>query len=284
MGAEIEMVNLHDVKIYPCDGCESCTMRVTQGKSPDCIHKGSDDMDLVMDRFLKADGIIIAVPSFVLQPQGIYKIFIDRWLPYEIAFLLEAKIIDRPPQRVAALITVGGSTQSWMSLTLPALQMSMFMQSIKVVDQMMATRVARPGQVLLKPHYVSRARKLGENLVTAMKTPYDKVEWLGDEGWCPVCHSNVMIQGQPQWDGKQYDVECGMCGAGGSLVIKNGKAGFVLAQDGMEKCRIFSDGRRNHFYEIQETHKEAFMNLDKIKGLGQKYKDFIVPAIRSGLK
>jgi multimeric flavodoxin WrbA len=237
-------------------------------------------MDLVMDQFLKADGVIVSVPTFVLQPQGIYKIFIDRWLPYEIAFLLEAKIIDKPPQRVAALITVGGSTQSWMSLTLAALQMSMFMQSIKVVDQMMATRVARPGHVLLKPEFIARARRLGENLVTAMKMPYDQVRWLGDEGWCPVCHSNVMIQGRPQWDGKQYDIECGMCGVGGSLVSENGETRFVIAEDGMEKCRIFSDGRRNHFYEIQETHKEAFMNLDKIKTLSRKYKDFTVPEIK----
>lgn len=280
-GAEIEMVNLHDVHINPCDGCESCTMRVTQGKSPDCIYKGKDDMDLIMSKLLKADGIIVSVPSFVLQPTGTYKNFIDRWLPYEIAFLLEAKIVDRPPQRVAGIITAGGSTQTWMSLTLPAIQMSMFMQSIKVVDQMMATRVARPGQVLLRPDSIARARKLGENLVQAMKTPYDEVKWLGDAGWCPVCHSNVMIQGQPQWDGKQYDVECGMCGVGGSLVKENGTTGFVLAEDGMEKCRIFSEGRRNHFYEIQETHKEAFMNMEKIKTLGQKYKDFKVAAIKT---
>jgi multimeric flavodoxin WrbA len=279
-GAEIEMVNLHDLKIIPCNGCETCTMRVTQGKSPDCVHKGKDDMDAIMDKFLKADGILVAVPTFVLQPPGIYKTFIDRWLPYEIAFLLEAGIIETPPKRVAALITAGGSTQSWMSLTLAALQMSMFMQSIKVVDQMMASRVARPGQILLKPDSIARARKIGKNLVKAMNTPYDQVQWLGDPGWCPVCHSNVMIQGQPQWDGKRYDIECGMCGAGGSLVNEDGNSRFVLADDGLEKCRIFSEGRQNHFYEIQQTHREAFENMETIRALSEKYRAFAVPAIR----
>jgi multimeric flavodoxin WrbA len=281
IGAEVEMVNLHDVRIIPCNGCETCTMRVTQGKSPDCVHKGKDDMDLVMDRFLKADGILLSVPTFVLQPAGIYKIFIDRWLPYEIAFLLEAKIIQTPPRRVAALITAGGSTQSWMSLTLAGLQMSMFMQSIKVVDQMMASRVARPGQVLLKPDLIARARKVGANLAKAMKMPYDQVHWLGDPGWCPVCHSNVMIQGQPQWDGKRYDIECGMCGAGGALVNENGSSRFVVAENGLEKCRIYSEGRQNHFYEIQQTHGEAFKNKDKIKELNEKYRTYTVPAITS---
>jgi hypothetical protein len=36
------------------------------------------------------------------------------------------------------------------------------MKPIRVVDQMMATRLARPGQVLLKPEFIARARKLGE--------------------------------------------------------------------------------------------------------------------------
>jgi multimeric flavodoxin WrbA len=283
LGAEVEMVNLHDVKIVPCDGCESCTIKVTRGGRPRCVYKGKDDMDLIMDKFLKADGIIVSVPCFVLQPQGIYKVFIDRWLPYEVALLLEAKIIDKAPQRVGAVITAGGSTQNWMSLTLPALQISMFMQSIKVVDQMMATRVARPGHVVLKPELLERARTLGRNVVQAIQTPYDQVKWLGDpnEGWCPVCHSNLMMQGKPHWDGTAYDIECAMCGAGGSLKVEEGKAVFVLASNGLEHCRIFSEGRKNHFYEIMETQKQAFQNLANIKAGCEKYKNHAVPVVKS---
>ena len=245
LGAEVEMVNLHDMKILPCSGCEGCTIKVTQGRSPDCVYKGKDDMDLIMDKFLNADGIIVSVPSFMLQPQGIYKVFVDRWLPFEIALLLEAKVIDKAPQRVAGLITAGGSTQNWMSLTLPALQMSMFTQSIKVVDQMMATRVARPGHVVLKPELLERARRLGRNVVAAAQTPYEQVKWLGDEneGWCQVCHSNLLMQGKPHWDGTCFEIECAMCGAGGSLKIVDGNAVFVVAENGLEHCRIFYEGR-----------------------------------------
>jgi multimeric flavodoxin WrbA len=284
LGAEVEMVNLHDMNIHPCDGCENCTIKVTKtGRRPSCVHKGKDDMDLIMDKFMAADGIIVSVPSFVLQPQGIYKVFIDRWLPYEAAFLIEAKVIDRPPQRVAALITAGGSTQNWMTLTLPALQMSMFMQSIKVVDQMMATRVARPGHVVLKPELLERARLLGRRVVQAMQTPYDEVKWLGDpnEGWCPVCHSNLLVQGSPHWDGTSYEIECAMCGAGGTLQLGNGKPRFVVAENGMEHCRIFSEGRANHFYEIMETQKQAFENLANIKAGCEKYRNQNVPMLKS---
>jgi multimeric flavodoxin WrbA len=282
MGAEVEIANLHDFKIKPCNGCEGCTMKVTRGGRPDCVHKGKDDMDLIMDKFAQADGIIVSVPSFVLQPQGIYKVFIDRWLPYEAALLIQAKLIERAPQRVAGLITAGGSTQNWMSLTLPALQMSMFMQSIKVVDQMMATGVARPAHVVLKPEFLERARKLGENVVRACQTPYDEVKWLGDpdEGWCRVCHSNLLMQGKPHWDGTSFEIECAMCGAGGSLKIENGKAVFVLAEDGLKHCRIFSEGRANHFYEIMETQKQAFANIAKIKAGCEKYRKQNIPFLK----
>jgi multimeric flavodoxin WrbA len=276
-GAGVNMINLHDHDIKICTGCESCTMKMGKGERPECIYKGKDDMDRIMEQFLQADGIIISVPSFVLQPQGIYKIFIDRWLPYEVALSIQAGVLAEVPERVAVIITVGGSTQNWMPLTLPALQMSMFMQSIKVVDQMMATRCARPGQVLLYPEFVERARKLGHNLVEAMNTPYGEVQWLGEDGWCPVCHSNLMMQGKPHWDGTSYAIECAMCGAGGSFEVEDGSARFVVAKDGLEHCRIFTEGRYNHLLEITETHKHAFQNIGTIKSLRERYKKFKLP-------
>lgn len=278
-GAEVNLINLHDYDIKTCTGCESCTMKMGKGERPECIYKGKDDMDRIMEQFLQADGIVVSVPSFVLQPQGIYKVFIDRWLPYEVALLIQAGVLDKIPERVSVIITVGGSTQNWMSLTLPALQMSMFMQSIKVVDQMMASRCARPGQVLLYPEFLERARKLGNNLVEAMNTPYDKVKWLGDAGWCPVCNSNLMMQGKPHWDGTSYEIECAMCGAGGSFKIEEGKVKFVVAANGLDHCRIFTEGRFNHLLEIIETHKHAFQNIEAIKTLGEKYKKFKLPGI-----
>jgi multimeric flavodoxin WrbA len=278
-GAEVNMINLHDYDIRTCTGCESCTMKMGKGERPECIYKGKDDMDRIMEKFLQADGIVISVPSFVLQPQGIYKVFIDRWLPYEVALLIKAGVLDKMPERVSVIITVGGATQNWMTLTLPALQMSMFMQSIKVVDQMMATRCARPGQVLLYPEFTERAGKLGSNLVEAMKTPYNKVKWLGEESWCPICHSNLMNKGMPHWDGTSYEIECAMCGAGGSLRIEDGDARFVVAEDGLKHCRIFTEGRFNHLLEIMETHKHAFQNIEAIKTLGERYKKYKLPGV-----
>lgn len=278
-GVEVNMINLHNYNIKTCTGCEVCMMKMKKGENPDCIFKGKDDMDKIMEQFLQADGIVIAVPSFMLQPQGIYKRFVDRWLPYEAALMLKAGIISEIPERVGVILTVGGSTQNWMSLTLPALQISMFTQSIKVVDQMMATRCARPGQVLLYPETMERSQKLGKNLVEAMNTPYDQVNWLGEESWCPVCHSNLMMKGEPHWDGLSFKVECAMCGTGGSLKIENGETTFVPDEKGLEHCRILTEGRFNHLTEVTEVHEHAFQNIEIIKSKGGKFRKFKLPGI-----
>ena len=89
------------------------------------------------------------------------------------------------------------------------------------------------------------------------------------------------MQGKPHWDGTTYEIECAMCGAGGSLVIEDGKAKFVVVENGLEHCRIFSEGRANHFYEIMETQKQAFENIAAIKAGCEKYRKQTIPVLKS---
>jgi len=49
----------------------------------------------------------------------------------------------------------------------------------------------------------------------------------------------------------------------------------------LEHCRIFSEGRKNHFYEIMETQKEAFQNIAEINVRSEKYRKYAVPAVRA---
>lgn len=276
-GAETAWFNLHDARIIPCTGCEACTMRVAmKHEAPDCIHKGKDDMDKIMTELANADGLIVSIPSFCMQPQGIWRIFTDRWLPYEWALQKQAGLVDKAPDRVAGLITVGGSTQNWMTMTLAALNTSMFMQSIKVVDMMMATGCARPGHVVLKPEFLEKAKKLGLNVAKSCTIDYDKVEYLGEEkGWCPVCHHNLMLKGKPHWDGTSFAYECAMCGAGGDLVPgEDGEIKFVLAENGTAHCRIYTEGRENHGMEIGLTQRSFFERIGEAQPKMAAYKEY----------
>ncbi len=277
LGAETSWFNLHDAKIIPCTGCEVCTMRVAmKHESPDCVHKGKDDMDRIMAELSEADGLVVSVPSFCMQPQGIWRIFTDRWLPYEWALQKAAGLVEKAPDRVAGLITCGGSTQNWMTMTLASLNVSMFMQSIKVVDMMMATGVARPGHVVLKDNYIEQAKKLGQNVTNSCTIDYDKVEYLGeDQGWCPVCHHNLMKKGAPHWDGLTFKYECAMCGAGGDFrADESGDVKFVLADNGLEHCRLFTEGRENHGAEIGMIQKTFFENIGEAKAKMPRYENY----------
>ena len=85
---------------------------------------------------------------------------------------------------------------------------------------------------------MARARKMGENIMTAIHTPAEERTWLGDEdmGWCPNCHSNALVLGEPQWDGLHYPVECQVCGAGGNLEkAGDGKWKFIIREEDVYK-------------------------------------------------
>lgn len=172
------MINLHDYNIKPCSGCESCTVRFTQkGEAPECVYKNKDDMDLIMQEWLEADGIIVTVPSYSFMPAGIYRVFTDRFLAYEPNF---HKQVGNPAyfrRHVGAIIGNGGSTRSWMSLTLESINITLLSQDIKVVDQLMVNRAPRPGQILLDEAALVRGAQLGENVVKGIQH-YDEVTFL----------------------------------------------------------------------------------------------------------
>ena len=69
-GAETELVDLTDLRIEACTGCESCNLT---GK---CVI--SDDFSSLYDRMLRADGIVLGSPVYIDHVTGQMKVFIDR--------------------------------------------------------------------------------------------------------------------------------------------------------------------------------------------------------------
>ncbi len=69
-GAEIEIVNLSDISLNPCQGCEVCS------KTGSCVI--SDDAGKIQDTMLSADGIVLASPNYMMNVSGHMKMFMDR--------------------------------------------------------------------------------------------------------------------------------------------------------------------------------------------------------------
>ena len=287
-GAECKLINLFDYHIEMCTGCESCTMQmgdVAQGKGTykGCILKNKDDMDKIVNEVQSSDGLIISVPTYDLAPSALYLRYAHRCLAYEVSFRLAIGELTRDPHLVAGLISVGGSCHDWQSLALEVLGASLFTQSIQCVDQLLATRNGRPGNVLLREEQLAAARKMGENIITAINTPVEERTWLGDPdaGMCPRCHSSLIYPGDPHWDGIEFPFECAVCGAGGDLVKDEatGKYKFVLAPNGLIRDRNKNEARAEHLNEIIQTKLDFFSKQDQIKEKYDFYKNLKFPAI-----
>ena len=159
-GAEVLMINLNDYIILHCIGCETCTSGFTKGIRVPCVLKDKDDKDMLTNKMLEMDAVIFSIPTYDLMPCSAYLAFAQRNLAYEASFLQHIGAIEKK-NRIAGIISVGGSTRSWQSMALEGMGATMFTTSFRVVDMMLAKRVNRPAQVLLRPEFIQRAHQLG---------------------------------------------------------------------------------------------------------------------------
>ena len=276
LGAEVRMINLKDFEIKPCTGCTSCTRGMAQGKNVGCVLEKKDDKKKIMDVLLEQDAVIYSAPTYDLMPNAEYLVFAQRSLSFETSFLETIKAIEHR-DRVAGLISVGGSTRAWQSMALEAMQATMFTTDFKVVDMILGTRIPGRAQCLLDDELVARAHKMGENIMKAIATPPEERKWLGEEdmGWCPNCHSNALVLGEMQWDGIYYPIECQVCGCGGTLEkTEDGKWKFVIQENGYYKDRTTVIGRARHLEEIGQTEGGFYANPDNLKIVNEKLEKY----------
>ncbi len=275
-GAEIVMINLRDYNILDCTGCTACTKGMSQGKNVGCMLDDKDDKMKIMDVMLNQDAVIFSVPTYDLMGSANFLNFAQRSLSYETSFLEAIGAIEHR-DRVAGLISVGGSTRSWQSMALESLQAAMFTTDFKVVDMYLATRVPAPAQCLLHDDMLERARVMGRNIMEAVATDPADRKWLGDEdmGWCPNCHSNALIRGEVQWDGLHYPIECQVCGAGGTLEeTEDGQWKFIIQEDGLDRDRNTVEGRGKHLVEIGHTQGGFFKNPENMATVRERLEKY----------
>lgn len=84
-GAQTELVELSSLSIGYCSGCNTCLMK------PACTL--SDDMDVLVDKMMAADGIVLGSPDYFANVSARMKTFIDRTRPLHMtANALKGKV------------------------------------------------------------------------------------------------------------------------------------------------------------------------------------------------
>jgi len=103
---ETEFVSLADYEIAPCNGCNHCL------REDSCPIE--DDMQILAEKLLEADGIIIGSPVYYMTVSGLLKNFMDR---SRYLRMVELKLKDK----VGGAIAVAGLRNGGQEFTIAAI-------------------------------------------------------------------------------------------------------------------------------------------------------------------
>ncbi len=282
-GNEVKFIRVDELNIRPCTGCIACVIGLVSGRGKGECHI-KDDFHILDEAMMEADGLIIASPTYVLSPTGMFKTVCDRIGPsHDITFreatfkegVEQGKSIESLPDprsfkpRVAALISVGGAmTKNWLSFMLPTMYEITMSMGTDVIDIHEYHGAMAHEHVLGNTDQMERMVKLGTNITQALsaKTEKERIQWRGDEeGNCPVCHLNMLTV-----DVNSTKVECPVCGIEGEVVIENNQLKTVFSQEQQKRSRLFMEGKREHSTEIK-TCAARPGQIPNLKDLKSKY-------------
>lgn len=101
---EVEKINLRDLKISNCTGCDYC------GHKGDCTVK--DDMEILYEKFDNSDLIVLGAPLYFNSVNGLTKNMIDRCQRYWSMKYSLGQNYKRGEDRIGIFLSVGGAPHS----------------------------------------------------------------------------------------------------------------------------------------------------------------------------
>jgi NAD(P)H-dependent FMN reductase len=197
----LQLLRLSDLHLEPCTGCLRCVL--ADGSCP-----LDDDIAFLFEQVAEADALVVAGPTYFLGPTALIKQVMDR-----ILMLAGDAGWAKAPLKPAAALAVSG-LESWRGVTAPFLNALAMGLGGRLVGWM-AAYAPGPGEVLLQPDVLARARDLGRRLVSGEPTP-------AESATCPVCGADFFRIEGPR-------VTCPLCGQTATLKPANG--GFAIAYD-----------------------------------------------------
>lgn len=114
-GIKTELILLKGKKIHRCVHCNRCAESDTPLPNY-CIF--DDDMKGIIDRFVTADGIIIASPVYEMSVTGLLKDFMDRFRSYIFESVHHKRNAFHNMPVVGGAIAVGGTRNGGQEMTL----------------------------------------------------------------------------------------------------------------------------------------------------------------------
>jgi multimeric flavodoxin WrbA len=176
LGAETELVNLGELKISPCRGCEACA------KNMRCVI--DDDLNDLVDKILSADGLVIGSPTYFYNVSADIKCLIDRLYSIETFHPDDRSCWVALPEAMGAkyLVAVSVAEQKeerYMGFALEAMERSFNDLGFRCVTRVAALHHFKAGSVLEDEEALSDAKEAGLRLARTIELRASIQERMG---------------------------------------------------------------------------------------------------------
>ena len=157
-GAQVEVFNLNDMDILPCQDCDECV------ETGECIY--NDDMDQIYDAIRNSNRFILASPVFFFGISAQAKAMVDRtqslWCE---KYLLKKPLSQEPLKRKGLFIVVGGMKKE-IGYTCSEATAKAFFKTISVDEHenVSVVGVDAKGAILKRPDELEKAYEAGKRL------------------------------------------------------------------------------------------------------------------------
>jgi multimeric flavodoxin WrbA len=163
----IEKIPLTEANINPCRGCNACQ------KLNACVQR--DGMDIVHDKIIAADVIILASPIFCMGIAAQAKMLIDRaqvFTSRKYVLKLPVVPVERKGKRLGVFLSTAGQDWSYVfDAAIPSVKC--FYNVIEVKDRdisyLMVNHVDEKGAILSHPAAKADAENLGASVIAEIK-------------------------------------------------------------------------------------------------------------------
>ncbi|MBU0514057.1 MAG: flavodoxin family protein [Proteobacteria bacterium] len=236
---DLQLVRLTDLDLKPCRGCYQCLE-----KGGECVIK--DDVGQVFDALCRADGVILAAPTYFLGAYGVVKTLVDR----SNMLLPRAEETDGKPALVLTLAGVTGRDgRAPADLCGAALTLGLTIKAQRTVF------AALPGEVFLAGQNLDAAQEMARALFEPTAEPAAAL------GTCPVCGANafafieagvkcLVCQGRGQLE---------MTADGPRLSIEADAEGFLSGKEWRLRHADWLLGMKARFMEHKKELKEIVL-------------------------
>ena len=163
----IEKIALTEANINPCRGCNACE------NLNKCIQR--DGMDIIHDKIINADCIIISSPIFCLGLCAQVKVLVDRAQVFRSRkYVLKLPVVppERKGKRLGVFLATAG--QKWdyvFDAAVPSIKCFYHVTDVRDADisYLMINGVDEKGAIESHPTAKSDAQKLGKTVIAELK-------------------------------------------------------------------------------------------------------------------